>query len=100
MHHANVGARRLGEGTLYPVGKPSTKNGVQRLRYQSNRAHCTACVLREQCLPEKTPVRQLYRSDYAESTERHRQCQCQCQRMDTPEAKARTRRRSGLSEHP
>jgi transposase len=83
-----------GDGTLHPVGKPTTKKGVQRQRYQSDRAQCAGCPLRDQCLPEKTPVRQIYRSEHAASTERHRQ------RMDTPEAKARMRRRSGLCEHP
>lgn len=81
-----------GGQTLKPQGKPQRKNGVQRQRYRSDAKRCAACALRAQCLPEKTPVRQIYRSEHAGAVERHRQ------RMQAHPEKMRER--AALCEHP
>lgn len=81
-----------GGQTLKPQGKPQRKKGVQRQRYASNAKRCVGCALRAQCLPEKTPVRQIYRSEHAAAVARHRQ------RMQAHPEKMRER--AALCEHP
>jgi len=77
---------------LLPIGKPSTKSKVARQRYRSKAAQCKTCPQRASCLPKKTPTRQIYRSEYAESVERHGQ------RMEN--AKEKMRQRAEICEHP
>jgi transposase len=78
---------------LRPQGKPQKKNGVLRTRYTCRASQCHDCPLKAVCLPEKTPRRQLYRSQYAELAEAHRQ------RM-AAEGEPRMRQRAALVEHP
>lgn len=70
-----------------------TKNGKQMRRYVSASEQCAVCPFKAQCLPEKTPYRQLYRWEHEEVVERHRQ------RMDE-EGSEYMRQRAGLVEHP
>lgn len=79
---------------LEPYRKPLRRDGGLLQGYASKPGECAGCALRERCLPEKTPRRQLYRSEHAEAVARHRV------HMDTPEAKARMRERGALCEHP
>jgi hypothetical protein len=79
---------------LEPYRMPFRKDGVLLQGYASKAKACAGCALRERCLPEKTPRRQLYRSEHADTVARHRA------RMDTPEAKAGIRQRGGICEHP
>ena len=81
-----------GGQTLSPSGKPQLKNGTRRQRYQSQEKRCAECPLRGACLPQKTPVRQIYRSEHADALERHRQ------RMAG--ATDKMRQRAAISEHP
>jgi len=69
------------------------KNGKQMRRYVSQSDLCAACPFNAQCLPEKTPYRQLYRWEHEEVVERHRQ------RMEE-QGREYMRKRAGLSEHP
>lgn len=78
---------------LPPVGKPMVRNAVRLQRYRSNPRICAQCPLRTQCIPQKTPVRQIYRSEHADSTERHRA------RM-AAEGGQKMRQRAALCEHP
>jgi transposase len=77
---------------LAPTGQPAAKNGVMRQRYSSDPAHCRACPARTACLPEKTPIRQMYRSEHADAVDRHRV------RMD--QGAEKMRQRAALCEHP
>ena len=82
-----------GGSTLRPQGQPQLKNGVHRTRYVSQASVCAACEHKGVCLPEKTPRRQIYRSEHADLIDAHRQ------RMDAAGAAA-MRERASLVEHP
>lgn len=69
------------------------KNGKQMRRYISPSAQCAVCPSKAQCLPEKTPYRQLYRWEHEAVVERHRH------RM-AEEGRESMRQRAGLVEHP
>lgn len=82
-----------------PAGEPLRPTKALRMngdrlevRYVSRKAVCDACSLRERCVTDKRPTRDILRWVHEEVIERHRQ------RMT--EAKALMRRRSGLVEHP
>lgn len=81
-----------GQQTLSPIGKPSTHRGVLRQRYQSQAEQCKSCSHRSQCLPKKMPIRQIYRSQYADVVERHRQ--------HMADSADKMRQRAALCEHP
>ncbi len=77
---------------LVPRGRPFEQNGRLWTRYASRPEQCQGCPLRQQCLPEKTGVRTLLRSEYEEVSERHRA------RMKG--ASGKMRERCGMVEHP
>lgn len=78
---------------LRPQGKPSTKRGIQRIRYSRAARACRNCPLKSVCLPEKTPRRQIYRSKHADMLKVHR-------RRMAASGGERMRQRAGLVEHP
>jgi hypothetical protein len=75
-------------------GQPQRKNGNLRQAYRSRAKDCRGCALREQCLPEKSQTRVVYRSEHADAAERHRT------HMDSETAQAQMPHRGGLCEHP
>jgi transposase len=83
-----------GGSTLRPQGRPQIKSGVQRTRYVSDPSVCAECPHNGRCLPEKTPRRQIYRSEHADLIDAHRA------RMADPQAQERMRERAALVEHP
>lgn len=62
--------------------------------YRGTSAMCKACTLREQCLPEKTACKSIYRWEHEEITEAH------IKTMQTDAAKAIVKRRGSIVEHP
>lgn len=69
------------------------KKGKTMHRYGSRAAECQGCPLKERCLPEKTPYRQISRWEHEAVVEAHQQ------RMDD-EGGTYMRKRAGLAEHP
>jgi transposase len=82
-----------GGEVLRPQGKPVPVDGILRQRYTRAPTACRDCPLKGVCLPEKTPRRQLYRSEHAAVAEAHHE------RM-AAEGAERMRQRAGLVEHP
>jgi len=82
-----------GGQTLEPQGKPSRKRGIERTRYTRSAAACRDCPLKSVCLPAKTPQRQIFRSEHADTVDAHRH------RM-AASGRERMRQRAGLAEHP
>jgi transposase len=58
---------------LTPCGKPHLKNEKWHTRYQSQASECNACPLREQCLGEKSKVKQIQRWEHEAVIERHKE---------------------------
>jgi transposase len=69
------------------------KNGKIQHKYVSKASSCKECKLKQQCLPEKTRYKQLYRWEHQEVMERHRS------RMEK-DGREHMKNRSGLAEHP
>ncbi len=69
------------------------KRGQKRGRYASKASECEQCPLRQQCLPKKTPYRQLYRWEHQDVIDRHRA------RMEQ-NGREHMRRRAATVEHP
>lgn len=77
-----------------PTGrKKRRKDGSYEIHYASDPVVCARCPLKEQCLPEKTPYRQIYRWEYTDVVERHKA------RMEA-DGGEHMRIRSSLAEHP
>jgi hypothetical protein len=77
-----------------PTGKKTRrKDGSFNVVYASDAATCANCALKAQCLPKKTPYRQVTRWEYADVIERHKA------RMNADNGE-HMRLRSGLAEHP
>lgn len=74
-------------------GAPDVINQKTYHRYRSAARDCADCSLRAQCLSPKGRHREIYRWEYEEVLERHRQ------RM-AEEGPQRMRQRSALAEHP
>lgn len=73
-------------------GNPHQKNGKWLTRYKSKVADCSHCPLREQCLGEKTAIKQIHRWEHEDVVERHQQ------RMEQqPDS---MKKRGALAEHP
>jgi len=62
-------------------------------RYASDAKHCATCPLHKQCLPAKTPYRQINRWEHEEVAEKHKE------RMAN-NGKEQMSKRGGLAEHP
>jgi hypothetical protein len=77
-----------------PTGrKKRRKDGSYEIHYTSDPVACAGCPLRVQCLPEKTPYRQIFRWEHTGVIERHKA------RMEA-DAGEHMRLRSSLAEHP
>ena len=61
--------------------------------YTSSAKHCANCPMREQCLPAKTPYRQIYRWEYEDVVDEHKE------RMAS-KGKEQMEKRAALAEHP
>lgn len=78
---------------LEQQGQPYDKNGRTMIRYAGKQSICGACALRDQCLTDKAPFRQLVRWEHEAVLDEHRQ------RMDEHGAEM-MRKRAALAEHP
>lgn len=82
-----------------PGGQPmeyrgrQNKEGKEMRKYAGKASTCNECPLREQCLPAKTPYRQVTRWEHEEVVERH-------QARMAERGKEYMRKRAGLAEHP
>jgi transposase len=82
-----------------PADKPlvdrttQQKDGKPMRGYASQASVCAECPLKEPCLPEKTPYRQIYRWEDEAVVERHRQ-------RIAEKGRESMRQRAGLAEHP
>lgn len=81
-----------GGQTLTAQGQ-QTKRGQRFTRYASQAGACRDCPLKEQCLPAKTPYRQIFRWEHEAVVERHRA------RMEAG-GREHMRSRASLAEHP
>jgi transposase len=70
------------------------KNGKLLYNYRGASKLCKACPIREKCLPQKTPYKQIFRWEYEHITEEH------AKKMQTEEAKAIIKKRGSIVEHP
>lgn len=62
--------------------------------YSGASAICKACPLKDQCLPNKTPYKSIYRWEHAEIIEEH------SIKMKTEESKNMIKKRGSIVEHP
>ena len=62
--------------------------------YRCSSAVCKNCPLRDKCLPQQTPYKQLFRWEHEEVIEKHNK------HMQTDEAKAIIKQRGSIVEHP
>ena len=69
-------------------------NGTQTFVYRAGSKICKACPLRDKCIPPKTAVKRVMRSEYSEVVTRHQT------KMQTPQAKTLIRQRGSMAEHP
>ena len=67
--------------------------GKKMAKYTSNAKYCATCPMHKQCLPPKTPYRQIYRWEYEEIAEDHKK------RMAENGAEKMSER-GALAEHP
>ena len=87
------------EGYLCPAGQllkrtgKMNKNGKQLLRYASKASVCAHCPKKDECLPAKTPYRQICRWEHEHIVEEHRE------RMNQA-GNEKMRQRAALAEHP
>ena len=93
-YDAETDAYRCPAGALlHPTkGRRTNTGGRIEIRYVSRKSTCDACPLRDRCVNDKRPTRDILRWVHEEVIERHRQ------RMKG--AGALMRRRAGLAEHP
>jgi hypothetical protein len=78
---------------LRPQGKPRIRAGIEHTRYTRPAKACRGCPLKSVCLPKKTPRRQIYRSEHADTVAAHG-------RRMAAGGRERMRQRAGLVEHP
>ena len=82
-----------------PAGNDLEKQSCQRKRgllyfkYVSNSKCCKKCELKNKCLPEKMPYRQLYRWEHEEIVEDH-------QKRMRQHGRVYMKKRASLGEHP
>lgn len=93
-YDAERDAYRCPNGALLEPRGEKHQNGKTYICYNSRKADCMACPLRECCLSAKGVRRTIYRWTDEIVLERHRA------RMRSKDAEGLMRRRSGLAEHP
>ncbi|MEA2049428.1 MAG: transposase [Campylobacterota bacterium] len=62
--------------------------------YAGASAVCKSCPLKDKCIPTQTPYKQIYRWEFEEIIEKHKQ------KMKTQEAKDIVNKRGSIVEHP
>jgi transposase len=72
----------------------SHKNEMLFYRYKGKKLICNLCPLRDSCLPEKTPYKELFRWEHEDFMNQHKI------KMKTPRAKEIIKQRSAIVEHP
>ena len=80
-------------GALLKPSGTLEKKGKKMNKYSSKAKNCAACSLCNQCLPQKTPYRQIYRWEYEEIADQHKD------RMKKKGAE-QMKKRAALAEHP
>jgi len=70
------------------------KRGRVNLVYRGTSAMCKICPLRDNCLPEKTATKSIYKWEHQVILEAHHK------KMETHEAKQLIKQRGSLAEHP
>lgn len=84
---------RCPNGKILTRSSKQQKQGKTIFMYRSSASACKGCPLRKQCLPKKTPYRNVTRWEHEEVLEAHRQ------RM-AERGRSMMHRRACLSEHP
>ena len=92
-YHAQTDTYQCPAGQTLNRQGSQNKNGKIQHKYVSKASICKKCELKQQCIPEKTQYKQLYRWEHQEVIDRHRA------RMekDGPE---HMKSRAALVEHP
>lgn len=70
------------------------KNGKLLYNYRGASKTCKACPMRDKCLPQNTPYKQIFRWEHEHIIKEH------IKRMQTDEAKAIIKKRGSIVEHP
>jgi len=70
------------------------KKGRVNLVYRGTSAMCKSCPLRDNCLPEKTATKSIYKWEHQSILEAHHK------KMKTDEARKLIKKRGSLAEHP
>jgi len=73
---------------------PQYKNDMINFIYAGASSVCKSCSLKNNCIPAKTPYKQIYRWEHEEIIEIH------SKKMQTQEAKAIIKKRGSIVEHP
>jgi len=72
----------------------SDKKEMLFYRYKLKKDICTKCPLKDKCLPEKTPYKELFRWEHSSLIDEHKN------KMETIRAKKIIKQRSAIVEHP
>ena len=70
------------------------RNGIKRFMYRNVNSVCKVCSIRQQCLPNTTPAKRLWRWEHEALIDNHRT------KMQTRKAKIMIKQRAALAEHP
>jgi len=70
------------------------KQDKKNILYRATSKICKSCLLRDKCLPTKTPYKRVFRWEYEEIIENH------SKQMQTEEAKTIIKKRGSIVEHP
>ncbi|MCK4441675.1 MAG: transposase, partial [Sulfurovaceae bacterium] len=70
------------------------KRGRVNIVYRGTSVMCKKCPLRDNCLPEKTATKSIYKWEYQAILDKHHK------KMETDEAKKLIKKRGSLAEHP
>ncbi|MBU3014725.1 transposase [Poseidonibacter lekithochrous] len=70
------------------------RNGIKRFMYRNVNSVCKVCSIRQQCLPNTTPAKRLWRWEHESLIDTHRT------KMQTRKAKTMIKQRAALAEHP
>lgn len=92
-YHAEEDCYKCPAGQLLKRIRSSLKNSKRIFGYASQASVCAQCPLKGQCLPEKTPYRQINRWEHEHILDAHRV------RMKE-QGKKRMQQRAALAEHP
>lgn len=80
--------------TLHKRPTPQLKNDKVNFIYSGESAICKSCPLKDKCITNRTPYKQIYRWEDEHIIEKHQQ------KMKTQEAKDIVKKRGSIVEHP